>query len=193
MPRKPWSGLAAAVGLLLAGAADAQPAERLQLVLDPERTEITFELGATLHTVHGMARLAEGRVAFDPAGGPMSGRILVATASADTEHEKRDRDMHTKVLESGKFPEIEFRPAALRGRVALEGESRVEIDGTFAIHGGEHPLTVEALVEVAGEELEATLEFEVPYVAWGMKNPSKLLLKVAKVVRVRVRGVGRLE
>lgn len=167
-------------------------ADELRLQLDPAQTEITFELGAILHTVSGTAELIEGLVIFDTEGGPASGRIVVAAGSADTANKGRDKDMHAKVLESERYPEIEFRPHTLRGEVALDGRSRVEIDGTFSVHGGEHPLTVQAQIDVIGDELEVTLEFEVPYVAWGMKNPSKLLLRVSKVVRVRIHGFGRL-
>ena len=164
----------------------------MRLELDPERTEITFELGATLHTVHGTARLNEGIIFFDSDVGSASGGIVAATGSANTDHEGRDKDMHKKVLESAIHPEIVFRPRAIRGVVATSGESRVELDGVFSIHGAEHPLTVEALVAIVGEELEATVEFEVPYVAWGMKNPSKMLLKVAKEVQVKIHGFGTL-
>ena len=166
--------------------------EELRLELDPERTEITFELDATLHSVHGTARLTEGVVEFDPDTGSAAGRIAASTGSADTDNEGRDKDMHGKVLESVDHPEIVFTPASLRGELSLEGESRVELDGTFAIHGEAHALTVEALVRVSGDELEATVEFEVPYVAWGMKNPSKLFLRVAKEVQVRIHGFGTL-
>jgi polyisoprenoid-binding protein YceI len=131
-------------------------------------------------------------VVFDPDSGEASGGLVVATGSANTSHEGRDEDMHVKVLESDAYPEIAFRPTAIRGEIAREGESTVEIDGLFAIHGDEHPLTVEAVAVVDGDELAATVEFEVPYVSWGMKNPSKLLLKVAKQVQVRIRGVGTL-
>ena len=170
----------------------AAAAEEMRLVLDRERTAITFELDATLHSVHGTAQLTEGVVVFDSASGEASGGIVVATGSADTSHEGRDEDMHVKVLETTLYPEIAFRPTAIRGELAPQGESRVELEGVFTIHGDEHPLTIEALTVVDGETLEATVEFEVPYVSWGMKNPSKLLLKVAKQVQVRIHGVGTL-
>ena len=73
-----------------------------------------------------------------------------------------------------------------------EGTSRLEIDGVFSIHGDEHELTVSAQVVASGPEVEATLELVVPYVAWGMEDPSKLLLKVSKEVTVRIVAVGTL-
>jgi polyisoprenoid-binding protein YceI len=179
------------IGLLGPFGAARSGEHRLQL--DPERTEITFELGAAMHTVRGTAALLEGWIEFPTEGGSVSGRMVVSAPSMSTAHEGRDRKMHAKVLESERFADIVFRPETVRGAVALEGESHVLVDGLFEIHGGEHPLTIEAVTRVEGSELEATIEFEVPYVAWGLKNPSKLLLKVSKVVLVRVHGFGRLE
>lgn len=182
-------GLTKALLLALLWATVAGAEER-RLELDPEETEITFELGATLHTVHGTARLSEGVVVFDPETGAASGELVVEAGTAETGNENRDEDMHRKVLESEVYPEISFRPTAFRGELDWEGESRVELDGTLAIHGDEHPLTLEAPVDVDGQRVEATIEFEVPYVAWGMKDPSKFLLKVDKKVTVRVFAVG---
>jgi polyisoprenoid-binding protein YceI len=176
---------------VLLGPAPAR-AEEMRLVLDPQRTEISFELDATLHSVHGEAELSEGEIRFDSDGGPAEGRLVVSAPSAGTGNDRRDRDMHQKVLESERFPEIEFRPSEVRGEVALAGSSRVEIVGTFSIHGSDHPVAVEADVAITGETLEATLTFEIPYVAWGMQDPSKLLLKVGKKVQVTVHAVGTL-
>ena len=184
--------LTAALLAAATAAGGAAVAEQRRLELDPERTEVSFELGATLHTVEGTARLTEGVVTFDPESGTASGSLVVDASSADTDNDKRDRDMHVKVLESEDHPRIVFRPTAVRGDVPSEGEGTVEVDGVFSIHGAEHELTVDAVVRVAGDEVEAEVEFEVPYVDWGMKDPSKLLLKVDKKVTVRIRGVGTL-
>ncbi len=186
------TGLLIATTLVLAFIASPAATEELRLALDPERTTIGFELGATLHSVDGSARLREGEITFRREGGPASGRLVVDAASADTGNERRDRDMHEKVLESADFPEIAFRILETRGSLAVAGTSRIEIDGVFSIHGDDHELTVLAEVEAADSEIEATLELVVPYVAWGMKNPSKLLLKVSKEVTVRIVAVGTL-
>ncbi len=189
MPRTTGIAIAAALSLLASPAA----AEQLRLTLDPERTSISFELGATLHSVEGTAQLRDGEIVFLRAGGAANGRLTVDASSADTGNERRDRDMHDKVLESEEHPEIAFRVVETRGSLANEGTSDLEIIGVFSIHGGEHDLTVPAQVSVDGSEVEAILELEVPYVAWGMKNPSKLLLKVSKEVTVRIVALGTLD
>jgi hypothetical protein len=57
-------------------------------------------------------------------------------------------------------------------------------------NGDEHPLTVSAEVLTEGERVEATASFEVPYVAWGLRDPSVFLLRVAKSVTVTVELAG---
>ncbi|MFQ5349388.1 MAG: hypothetical protein ACE5EG_02970, partial [Thermoanaerobaculia bacterium] len=47
-------------------------------------------------------------------------------------------------------------------------------------------------VSFDGDEVTATASLEVPYVAWGMKNPSKRLLRVSKEVAVEIAAVGRI-
>lgn len=186
-------GLSLALVLSIPLGAGPAIAEEWRLELDPALTEVTFELDATLHTVHGTARLTEGTIVFDPESSRASGRIVVDATSAETAKEGRDRTMHRKVLESGTHDEIVFVPERFVGDFDPEGESRVTLEGSFAIHGAEHALSVEVSTRVIDGLLEAELEFTVPYVAWGMKNPSKLLVRVSKEVQVRIRGVGRLE
>jgi hypothetical protein len=38
----------------------------------------------------------------------------------------------------------------------------------------------------------ATTHFEIPYVQWGMKNPSTFILRVSDKVDIDIRAVGRV-
>lgn len=158
--------------------------------LDPAASSVSFELGATLHTVEGTAKLTAGTVRFDPATGSASGRIEVDATSLDTGNENRDEDMHRKVLESATYPDIYFEPRRMSGSFEPTGTSEVTFEGSFGIHGEEHPL--ELTFDVSGEQdtVSATTEFRVPYVEWGMKDPSKFLLRVEKHVTVKIDAVG---
>lgn len=170
----------------------AASGQEWHLELDEEETRIAFELGATLHTVHGTARLREGSVALDPVTGRATGVIVVDAGSLETGNGRRDRVMHARVLRSADFPEIRLAPRLARGELASTGESRLSVQGVLTLLGSDHDVTLEVWTRVAGETLEADLEFEVPYVAWGLVDPSRALLRVAKVVRVRVEATGRL-
>jgi len=183
----PFIFLAASVQLL----APAVAGERV-LTLDPAATEIAFSLKATGHVVRGSFRLAGGEVRFDPATGVVTGELTVDATGAETGNDKRDRKMHEKVLESGKHPLFVFALERFDGRIADAGPSEIEVHGTMTVSGKPHPMTLAVTVEASGDELSAETAFEIPYVEWGMKDPSFLFLRVAKVVEVKVSATGSL-
>lgn len=98
--------------------------------------------------------------------------------SGDSGRGTRDRKMHREILESERFPEATFRPDRVQGTVAPLGKSRVQVHGIFGLHGTDHEITVAVEVEMAPDHWTATVHFAVPYVKWGMKNPSTLFLRV---------------
>jgi polyisoprenoid-binding protein YceI len=94
--------------------------------------------------------------------------------------------MHKEVLESERYPEIIFRPDRFEGKLAQEGPSTVQVHGTFLLHGGEHEMTVSTQGELAGDHWTGRSKFGVPFVDWGLKNPSNFFLKVKHTVDVDV-------
>lgn len=173
----------------LAGALQAEPHT---LALDPGSTEISFLLGATGHDVHGVLHLAEGHLGFDPEKGTAWGEMAIDARRAASGHAKRDRTMHRKVLDSEAHPLITFRAERLDGAVALDGDSTFRIIGTVTLLGVEHPLELPVEAHIAGDRVDATATFPVPYVDWGLHNPSMVVLRVAKSVDVTVHARGTL-
>ena len=186
-PALPFGAFLAA--LLLPGPALAQQAV---LELDPAQTTVEITLGAFLHTVHGTFKLKRGLIMFDPATGKASGLVVVDAASGDTGNDGRDKDMHQKVLESAKYPEITFAPVQIQGSVAPEGDSQLAVQGVLNLHGQDHEMVIQAKVHIAGGELAAGSSFPIPYGKWGLKNPSTFLLRVKDTVQVNVHAVGRI-
>jgi polyisoprenoid-binding protein YceI len=162
------------------------------LILDAEETSVRFTLGATLHAVEGSVRAVSGEIRFYLEGGPAAGEVVIDALSAETGNDGRDRDMHKKVLESGRFGRFVLRPTELIGEVAEAGASQVELRGELEIHGSTHAVSLPSEVTVTGDRLAGTARLHVPYVEWGMKNPSKLLLRVDKFVEVEISLAGQL-
>lgn len=186
-------GRAAFVALALSLAARAAAAGEGTLTLDPGRSRVEFTLGATLHTVHGELDLARGELRFDPAGGAASGEVVVDARSARTGIDARDRDMHAKVLESARFPEIALRAERLEVSRRDAASADVLLHGTLEIHGAAHPVAIPATVRAeTGDRVVVEARLRVPYVAWGMRDVSTFVLRVAKEVEVVVRAEGRL-
>lgn len=182
--------------ILLALISCFAPAVRAQetvVTLDQAHTKVEFTVGSSLHTVHGTFKLKDGQIRFDPATGKASGAITVDATTGDSENEGRDKKMHQHVLESQKFPEIVFTPTLVKGAMAARGASQVEVSGVFRLHGQDHDLTLAVTVEPSAPgDLQATTKFSVPYIRWGLKNPSNFLLKVDDSVDIEIVATARI-
>jgi polyisoprenoid-binding protein YceI len=159
--------------------------------LDPAQTKVAFTLADTLHTVHGAFRLTAGTIQLDAATGKASGELVVDAASGDSGSKARDKRMNANILESAKYPQITFRPDRLEGTLAPEGKSQIQLHGIFSIHGVDHEIMIPASVEAAGSAYDVTATFAVPYVKWGMKNPSTLILRVGDTVEITVHTLAK--
>jgi polyisoprenoid-binding protein YceI len=167
----------------------AQP-ETLQL--DPAQTAVKFTLGDVLHTVHGSFRLKRGTLQLDESSEKLTGEIIVDAKSGDSGSRMRDGKMHREVLESEQYPEIKFRPDRVEGTVNPKGKSTVKVHGIFTIHGVDREIAVPAEADLEADHWTATLHFTIPYVKWGMKNPSALFLRVDDSVQIDVVAAGTL-
>ncbi len=178
--------------LCLAALLTALPAlcEEQQIRLDPANTKVEWTLGTVLHTVHGTFRLKRGDLHLDPAAGKISGQVVVDATSGESGSGARDSRMHKSILESGKYPEIVFAPDRIVGGLKPYGDSDIQLHGWFTIHGAAHEVTLAARVHLEGPRLATELNFTVPYIQWGMKNPSTLFLRVDDTVRITVRAAG---
>ncbi|MGO8795718.1 MAG: YceI family protein [Candidatus Sulfotelmatobacter sp.] len=171
------------VALLTAGNA-VELAQNSVLRLDPQHTTINFTLGDVLHTVRGSFKLERGELHFDRSANKLSGEIVVDAKSGNSGNGMRDRKMHRELLESDRYPEIIFRPSRVDGNVPVQGKASVRIHGIFSIHGSDHELLVPAEVDMSPDHWTATLHFAVPYVNWGIKNPSTFFLRVSESVDI---------
>ena len=164
----------------------------LVLEFDPGKTRVDYTLGDILHTVHGTFHLKSGTIRIDPATGAASGALVVDATSGSSGNSARDSRMHKKILESAKYPEITFAPDHVAGPVDMHGTCDVQLHGVFTIHGTAHEITVPVHAEFANDQVDANARFPVPYVEWGMKNPSTLILRVNDTVQIGIHATGRL-
>ncbi len=160
--------------------------------LDPARTTITFTLGDVLHTVHGNFKLKHGSITFDSSTGKASGEIVVDVASGNSGSGTRDKRMHKEILESARYPEAVFTADHVSGDLAPRGASELDVHGAFQIHGASHEMTLHFRADVNGSEVASSTGFTIPYVQWGMKNPSNFLLRVSDKVEMNIQAVGRM-
>lgn len=148
------------------------------LTFEPSSTEIHWTLDTVLHTVHGTFKLKSGTITFDPATGRASGQLIVSTASGESGNESRDSRMNKSILESAKFPEIAFTADRVEGQVPVQGTAGIKVHGVFRLHGADHEMTLPVQVEIEPGKVTAKTKFSVPYIQWGLKNPSTFILRV---------------
>jgi polyisoprenoid-binding protein YceI len=189
-PMRLFVTLCVSAGLLAAG--ESLPSQPRSLVIEPAQTKVEFTLGSLLHTVHGDFQLKRGTLRFDVQSGMASGELVVDATSGESGNAARDKRMHASILESGRYPEITFRPDRVDGKVAPEGKSQVQLHGMFAIHGVEHEILLPVTVDAASGQYNVAATFEVPYVKWGMKNPSTLMLRVNDKVEITIQTVAHI-
>ncbi len=185
-------GLLSVAALAAIGFGPALQAQELAVSLDPSQTKMEFTLGATLHTVHGGFRLKSGTIRFDPSTGAASGAIVIDAASGESGNAGRDHRMHREILESDKFPEIIFTPNHVDGALAAEGTSKLEVAGRLRLHGQDHDVTLPVELHSSGGLIQLTTQAVIPYVQWGLKNPSTFVLRVSDRVTIDIRASGRI-
>lgn len=167
-------------------------AQELAFHADPAQSHVEFTLGDVLHTVHGSFQLKESTVQVDPEKGSASGVIIVDATSANTGNDARDHKMHKEILQSDRYPEIRFALQNMEGTLLPSGNSQIKLSGVMSIHGSDHPLTVAVPVQIENGKVSTVVHFVVPYVQWGMKDPSTFVLRVGKEVDITVHLVGSL-
>ena len=167
-------------------------AQEITFQLDPVQSRVQFTLGATFHEVQGTFQLKSGTIHFNPASGEAGGALIVDATSGKTGNERRDRRMHRQILEDQKYPEIVFTPQHVSGKLASQGTSQVELQGLLSLHGEQHPITFTVPVQVNQAQASAEVHFTLPYMKWGLKNPSTFVLRVSDKVSIDVHAVGRL-
>jgi polyisoprenoid-binding protein YceI len=165
-------------------------AQQQTFTVNPATSSVGFALTGTGHEVHGTFHVSSGIIQFDRSDPKMSGNIVVSAGSGESGDNRRDKNMHQKVLETNRFADVTFQPQSYTGTIAPTGDSTIQVSGIFTLHGTPHDLTVPMQVHIDGQNITAKGSFVVPYVKWGLKDPSIFILKVAKEVHIDLNLVG---
>jgi polyisoprenoid-binding protein YceI len=158
----------------------------------PDSSQVAFTLACTGHHVNGTFHVESGAVDFDPDAMKISGSVVVAAGSGNSGDAGRDKKMNSDVLDVAHYSEVTFAPKSYQGTIAASGDSTIQVTGTFTLHGTPHDLTVPMQIHIVGRSLTAKTHFTVPYVQWGLKDPSVFILKVAKEVDIDLTLAGNV-
>ena len=183
---------AAAVAVALGDGVPVAEAGPLTVTLDPRQTMIRWTLRGFPDTVRGTFQLTAGAIGFDTESGRADGCLQVDARSGESGNASRDRKMHEQILESARFPVIALRPTHVDGKLPAAGDGALTVHGLLSLHGGWHPVTLVTRVKRMADEVTADGVLRVPYVAWGLTDPSVFIFRAAKTVELDLHTIGTL-
>jgi hypothetical protein len=184
---KPFAVLALAV--ILASAALAQ---HQTFALNSDASEVKIKLNTTHEVVNGTFHVQSGSINFDRAASHISGIVIVAAGSGKTGNDSRDKKMNKDILKVDQFATVSFEPKTYTGTIAASGDSTIQVSGVFTLLGTPHDLTIPMQIHIDGSKATAKAQFVVPYVQWGLKNPSFMFWKAENDVAVDLNVVGKV-
>jgi polyisoprenoid-binding protein YceI len=180
------AALAFLATLLLATAAQAQPAAAARLV--PAQSEVSFQLKQSGVPVDGKFRRFDAQLALDPKA-PQGGSVTVSidTGSATVGFAETDVELpRAPWFNTAKFPRATFQSSAI---TAL-GSGRFQARGKLEIKGTARELVVPVTLVQNGPQSTATGEFVVKRLDFKIgENEWTDVSLVADDVRVRFKLV----
>ena len=178
-----------ALAVILAPAAIAQ---HQTFVVNPDASEVKMTLKTTHELVNGTFHVQSGSIEFDRDTPKMAGSVVVLAGSGKTGNDSRDKKMYKDILKVEQFANVSFEPKTYTGAIAPSGDSTIQVTGIFTLLGTPHEITIPMLIHVEGTAATAKAHFVVPYVQWGLKNPSFLIWKADNDVAIDLFLSGRL-
>ena len=171
-------------------------AQHQTFVVNPDASRDATQVKITLKTTHelvnGAFHVQSGSIEFERGTAKMAGSVVVLAGSGKTGNDSRDKKMNKDILKVEQYATVSFEPKTYTGDLVLSGDSTIQVTGIFTLLGTPHPITIPILVHLEGTTATAKAHFVVPYVQWGLKNPSFLIWKADDDVAIDLVLAGRL-
>jgi polyisoprenoid-binding protein YceI len=180
---------ALALAVILAPAALAQ---HQTFIVNPDASEVRMTLKTTHELVNGTFHIQSGSIEFDRSNPKMSGSVTVLAGSGKTGNDSRDKKMNKDILKVEQYTTVSFAPKTYTGTIAPSGDSIIQVSGVFTLLGNPHDLTIPMQLHRDGSKTTARAQFVIPYVQWGLKNPSFLIWKADNDVAMDLNLVGQV-
>jgi polyisoprenoid-binding protein YceI len=167
-------------------------AQHQTFVVNPDASEVKMALNTTHEVVNGTFHVQSGSIEFDRGTSKISGSVIVLAGSGKTGNDSRDKKMNKDILKVEQYATASFEPKTYSGNLAASGDSNLQVTGTFTLLGTPHEITVPLGVHLEADRATAKAHFVVPYVQWGLKNPSFLIWKAENDVAIDLDLVGTI-
>ena len=172
--------------------APAVLAQHQTFTVNSGASEVKMTLKTTHELVNGAFHIQSGSVDFARGTPEMSGSVVVLAGSGKTGNGSRDKKMNKEILQVEQHATVSFEPKSYAGVIAPSGDSTIQVTGIFTLLGTPHEITVPMLVHLEGTTATAKAHFAVPYIQWGLKDPSFLFWKADHDVAIDILLTGRL-
>ena len=172
--------------------APAAIAQHQTFAVNPDASEVKMKLNTTHEVVNGNFHVQSGSVEFDRSATRISGTIVVAAGSGKTGNDSRDKKMNKDILKVDQYTTVSFAPKAYKGTILASGDSTIQVSGVFTLLGTPHELTIPMQIHIDGSKATARAHFIIPYVQWGLKNPSFMFWKAENDVAIDLNLVGQI-
>ena len=100
--------------------------------------------------------------------------------------------MNKDILKVDQYTSVSFAPKTYTGTIAPSGDSTIQVSGVFTLLGNLHDITIPMQIHMDGSKATARAHFVIPYVQWGLKNPSFLVWKAENDVAIDLNLVGQI-
>jgi len=178
-----------ALAVMLAPVAFAQ---HQTFAVNPDASEVKMTLNTTHEVVNGIFHIQSGSIEFDRSAPKMSGSVVVLAGSGKTGNDSRDKKMYKDILKVDQYTTVSFGPNTYTGTIAPSGDSTIQVNGVFTLLGIAHDLTIPIQIHMDGSKAMARAHFVVPYVQWGLKNPSFMFWKAENDVAIDLNLAGQV-
>ena len=172
--------------------APAGLAQHQTFVVNPDASQVKMTLNTTHEVVNGTFHVQSGSIEFDRSAPKMSGSVVVLAGSGKTGNDSRDKKMNKDILKVDQFTTVSFAPKTYTGTIAPSGDSTIQVSGVFTLLGNPHDMTIPMQIHMDGSKATARAKFVVPYIQWGLKDPSFMFWKAEHDVAIDLNLVGQV-
>jgi len=167
-------------------------AQHQTFAVNPDASEVKMKLNTTHEVVNGTFHVQSGSIEYDRGTPKMSGAVVVAAGSGRTGNDSRDKKMNKDILKVDQYTTVSFAPGTYTGTIPVSGDSTIQVSGVFTLLGTPHDITIPMQIHIDGSKATAKAQFTIPYVQWGLKNPSFLIWKAENDVAIDLNLVGQI-
>ena len=186
MPGIRWAAVLACLAVpALLPAQELTPGTEYRV--DPGKSEIAWELDASLRGVRSRTRELSGTAKVIDAGEDgvrLEGSLEIDAASFETGSARRDRTLHEESLATGTHPRIVFSPHRIFRTSSWAEDEALAIEGDLSIRGVTQPVRIPVTLTRRGQRLIVEGTTRLQWADYGVPDPSSFLYRVRPEVQV---------